>query len=327
MQRPFENSEEFQSEFEFGEESDSSFYDPVVLSDRKVGFSIKRRYPRDIRYKPPNNQNGKPDKVAVLWVNYDHPDEIEAGGADFETTNRARVTVRISTFSIYLNNHFDYDDTDQDSPLSDEVAASNRTPEPIGLEFMEDFYYDHQEGRFRDTKDRRYTGNELLDHVFRAHCETVHLWKGMGLRLKLALRGGTIGLLTLLADVLIAVLDRLFGRSLETDDRFGNYYRGYAPESFKRLNENTIDISGYRASRSTVVLFCCLVLVVGMVRYSGGHTGGFLSYIAQSNLMAISSTIVALWLLDVIVPRIVVSILNTVIKLRTFFVFKRFRFK
>ena len=238
-ERHFNSAEEFLEIFELGEE-DNHYYDPIIFSDAKAGFSIKRNYPKNIRYKPPLNRTGEPDSVAMFWINYTHPDDVRKL-AKHEGTSRGVPTVaRIKKLNKYLQNHFDYDNDNDESPTSEQVEASNRTPQPIGLEFFSDFYYNHEEKRFIDTQDRQYRPRELLDHIFKLHCNTVHPWKGLWLRARLAGRDRMVRMLPRLSGFIIWFLKVVFGRTLVNDDIMYIYSRGCQNEDFKRQNENTI---------------------------------------------------------------------------------------
>ena len=325
-ERHFNSAEEFLEIFELGKEDDH-YYDPIILSGAKAGFSIKRNYPENIRYKPPLNRKGEPDSVATFWVNYTHPDDIRNLAKHEGTSRGVPVVVRIERLSKYLQNHFDYDNNDDESPTSEEVEASNRTPQPIGLEFFSDFYYNHEKKCFIDTQDHQYRPRELLDHIFERHCDTIHLWKGLWLRARLAWRGRMVGMLSLLSDFIIWCLKVVFGRTLGNDDKMDIYFRGCQPEDFKRLNEDTIEIFGYRAGRSIIILFCVIILVGGFLAYPGGYTEGPVAYISSSNIMLLASTILMLWFLDVFAPRAIIILLSSIIRLRKWLLLKKFRIR
>ena len=320
----FNSAEEFLEIFELGEEGDH-YYDQIIFSDAIAGFSIKRNYPKNIRYKPPLNRKGKPDSVATFWINYTHPDDAKKFAKHKGASKGVPVVVRIQRLSKYLVNHFDYDNNDNESPTSEEVEASNRTPQPIGLEFFSDFYYNHEKERFIDTQDRQYRPRELLDHIFELHFDTIHLWKGLWLRARLAWRGRMVGMFSLLSSLIIWCLKVAFGRTLGNDDKMDIYFRGCQPGDFKRLNEDTIEIFGYRAGRSTIILFCVIILFGGFLAYPVGYTEGPVAYISSSNIMSLAFTILMLWLLDVLVPWVIIKLLSSIIRLRKWLLFKQFR--
>ena len=64
----FKNADEFIKEFDLG----SKYADVVILKDSEAGFSVKRAYPDNIRYKPAKKKNNEPDDLATIWVSYRH---------------------------------------------------------------------------------------------------------------------------------------------------------------------------------------------------------------------------------------------------------------
>jgi len=63
---PFNSAEEFLRLFNLGNEYLYSL--PTTLTDRKVGFSTRRNYPKDIRYIPPKTKEGKDDTVSLVHL-------------------------------------------------------------------------------------------------------------------------------------------------------------------------------------------------------------------------------------------------------------------
>lgn len=63
----FQKTSELLAKFDLESEE---YFDPLALGDRKVAFSVKRPYPENIRYKPAQSRNGKPDNVAAIWLVY-----------------------------------------------------------------------------------------------------------------------------------------------------------------------------------------------------------------------------------------------------------------
>lgn len=59
----------------FGIADNSDYTDVTHLTDRKIGFSVQRKYPDDILYIPLVNGNGLPDTVSLIHVVYSHPSE------------------------------------------------------------------------------------------------------------------------------------------------------------------------------------------------------------------------------------------------------------
>ena len=142
MTKPFETTEEFSARFDL--KLHPEYYDRVIYTDSKVGFSIKRNYPDNIRYKPAVKKDNTPDNVVTIWVGYTHPQETKKE----IDLNKVPLRVRVANMSIYRTHHFDYDFEDPECPTQNSVEHSSSTPKPIGLEYNNEFFYNHEDNVF-----------------------------------------------------------------------------------------------------------------------------------------------------------------------------------
>lgn len=67
----FESMEEFKKVFKFDEHDEYIEFTPLI--DVKIGFSIQREYPEDIKYKPPKTRDGRKDVLSLIHIVYFHP--------------------------------------------------------------------------------------------------------------------------------------------------------------------------------------------------------------------------------------------------------------
>ncbi len=130
----FEKPDDLKRAFEVEKAPELSDYKP--LANRKVAFSVHREYLDNIRYIPPRNKDGNPDTLALLEIIYEHPDE----SGKVET--KVRILLKASRYSHYLNGHFEYDFRDPNCPTIESVDQSRRTPRPIALSLVDEFFYD-----------------------------------------------------------------------------------------------------------------------------------------------------------------------------------------
>ena len=72
----FDNTQELIDAF--GIADSESYVDVTPLTDRKVGFSVQRKYPDDILYVPLVNREGEDDTVSLIHVVYSHPAEEDS---------------------------------------------------------------------------------------------------------------------------------------------------------------------------------------------------------------------------------------------------------
>lgn len=309
----FINTDEFVSQF-VGME-DNEFYDHVSLNDTKVGFSVKRHYPSDIRYKPAIGQkSNNPDNMAVIWVVYTHPDDTRKE----VSSSKVPIRIRIATMSQYLANHFDYNYSDEegDCPTLDSVEASASTPQPIELEYPGEYFYNHELNNFIDRHGNSLTGMDILNKVFDDHCRTVHLLWGLRLRVKLLTQDKFAGLLGGFVSTIELILKHFFGRTIEDDDALAGLFRPYKPESMKKYDSDSLNVLGYKASKRVVVVFCALVITMSYCRYLSGTSEDYWSTVGDSEFLSLAHGLILIWLLDVVAPWVLFWLMNSIIMLK-----------
>lgn len=305
----------------FGNLEPHGFYDPVTLTDTPVGFSIKKKYPDNIRYKPAVGQRTKePDNIAAIWVIYTPP-KINS-----PEISKVPIRLRISTMSQYRTKHWDYnfDDVEGDSPTKESLEASLATPQPVGLSYESEYFYDHQHHCFTDIKNNTLEGFEVLNQIFESHYKTVHLFWGLKLRLKLAWQSKFTGLLTLIIEFLKSILKFSFGRTIETNEMMAGIYEPYKKESLKKLDEDSLDLLGYKASKHVVILFCLLVIIFSIYRYNFESKTGYLSWLAEKEFLSTAHGLLVLWGIDVVIPLLLFFIINTLIVIKRKILFMTF---
>jgi hypothetical protein len=318
----FSNSQELLAQF--GDFASHELFDPIPLRDTRVGFSVKKNYPNDIRYKPAVGQNsGQPDNVATIWIVYAHPEDSPRRA----TSDAVPLRIRIATMSKYRSKHWDYDPEDKegDSPSRDSIEASAATPAPIELEYPGDFVFDHAQSSFFDRKGNRISGAEILDRVFQDHCNTVHRLRGLRLRTKLFTQAKLTGLLAVSSSLLVWTLKSFFGRSIEDNDMMAGAFRTYKLEALKKYDADSLDILGYKASKQVVILFCFLAILVSYHRFRSGASDDYISSIGGSEFLSIVHGVFLIWILDVVVPLAIFFLINGLIWLRTTVMFMKFK--
>ena len=169
------------------------------------------------------------------------------------------------------------------------------------------------------------TGIDILNRAYSDHCATVHLLKGFKLRLKLFAQSKGSGALSLTISFLTFILKTTFGRTLEEEDSFSALFHGYKKGSLKKLNEDSLNVFGYKASKPVIIVFCGTVIIISFLRYKFNISGGYLGHIASNNTLSISHGIFFLWFLDVVVPNLIFFLINGTIKLRTATIYRQFK--
>ena len=316
----FESAEEFRKEFDL--ESDQTYIEYRALNDRKVGFSLQRLYPKDIRYIPPKSKDGKPDVVALIHVVYTHPDEAK------ETFDSERVplVLRITKYSRYINikNRICYDFNNDNCPTKESVEISKSTPEPMSLEFIGDFFYDHSRTNFIDSKGNTLSGRQVLDNVFDKHCATVHWLKGLKLRFHVRFNRIRTKINEILIKFLKYLLINAFGRTLEPKDPISSVLGGYSKEDLKMTKTNIIEFRGYKASKNIIVTFCLIYLILYFIGIKIKLIKDI--FFNPNPLLVVPIVILILVFLDNVVPKFILWLINKRIKMRLKLYFKKFKF-
>jgi hypothetical protein len=291
----------------------SAYSKPEILSNRKVGFSVQRSYPEKIRFKSPKTKDNKDDVVALIHVVYTHPSESR------ETLDPKKVPliIRIGPYSRYLANHFDYDFEDSECPTEESVSQSKSTPRPIALDFLNEFFFNHERNLFLDDKNNLLPGVEVLDKVFEEHCNTIHWRKGLRLRSRTKTKSLLIAIISWVINLLPVILKKLFGRTIEEDDKsLRSVLEGYKISDLKKLTTDSLNIFGYKASRSVIITFCFFVCLVYLLQYILHLWPRYVEAVFSNNFLAITHAILVLWVLDVIIPRLLFHLMNALIKIR-----------
>ncbi len=304
----FQNNQEFLNAFDIA--NSKSYYDQVLLSDTKFGFSVKRNYPSNIAYKPILKQNGKPDTVAVLWVVLRETEKKKDG--------KILITVRISTFSLWGANHFDYSD-DPESPTKEAIEANQKKPKPVELECRDNFYYDPVRNNFVDKKGAVYSGEAILDFVFKEHCDTADPIRGVELRIKQFVRKLCDLIFIIIISPLIWVLDKIFHYDLGHKE---SYYKLpisltlYKFTDIRKREGEKLSLLGWSTHKETIVLFCVIVFVCSVGSYLEWWELKYFQHISKDNFLVITHAICALSFIEILPSVILYPLLNQIIKLR-----------
>jgi len=123
----------------FGDITSAGYLEPIHLTDTKVGFSVQRGYPTNIRYKPARNKAGEYDNIAVIWVVYE--DRLPQGDSLIP------IRLRIAMMSKYRSVHWDYDFQAEVCPTKESVLESKKSPQPLDLSLSGVWTYSPREAR------------------------------------------------------------------------------------------------------------------------------------------------------------------------------------
>jgi hypothetical protein len=286
----------------------AGYLSPVFLSDTRVGFSVQREYPKDIRFKPAKNNKGEPDDIAVIWVIYDETRKKEAD-------DRVPIRIRVGTMSRYRAKHWDYNFEDDDGPTKESVQTSRKTPQPLEVNFFDEYFYDTGKSVFINSSGAELSGVQILNAVFKLHCDSVHPILGLGLRSRKTASETVFRIIEFVVAGLTWTLRNVFGRTL--DDSFSRlgYFDGFLKENFKKIAVDSIEIFGYRASRRVILLFCAFV-VFGAFFALPPSRGSYVESLLNSEFLLLVHGLLLIYFLDELLPGVIFFLLNKVVQLR-----------
>jgi hypothetical protein len=313
------NTKQFIDLFNFTEES--GYYNPVHLQDEEIGFSIKKKYPTDIRFKPTLKQNGEPDDIMVIWLVFHLHKSLKTGS----NSKKYPIYIKINKYSLYRTKYFDYNFDDEESPTEVSLSVSKNTPQPLELEYFSDFFFDDALNCFVDNKGNLLTGIEMLNSVVKQHLNTVHIIKGFKIRTKIFAKSNVAGIFTLLIKILIFLLKYPFGRLLKDSDSELSLYHGFNNEDMKRITTDTVEIFKYHASKHVITTFCIIIIFISSIDYFFKLNSSYLKYITSNNLMIVTYSITLLLILDILIPQVLFHLINALVSLRNKIIFRKLK--
>jgi len=307
------NTEELISLFNLS----NDYYEQIILKDKGIiGFSIKRQYPSNISYKPLVNKEGNPITCALFHIILDKNND--------STSIKDRLILSVTHFNKYLENHYDYDFTNDESPTEEAVRLNKNIEKPINLENNDSFFYDRNLQAIVNEKGKPVKGDEILKELFEKHCQTVHPLKGLLLRAKIKTGSSLAKYYDRLEDIVEFLLLIIWDREIIRDK--STFFGKLMPASLKLLNIDSINIFGYKVSKKIAVLFSFSVLFFFTVFYLFNVRSEYIKIIFTNGLLAVCFIFASLFILDTIFPYyILIFIINVFRKLKWHYTFKRYK--
>lgn len=302
--KPFQTAEQVRDAF--GVAENGVYQEFIAFKDGKTGFSIKRSYPQDIPFKPPVKKDGSPDTFAMIRVLY-NPENIAADRLDLA---KVPVWIDISKHSKYYYSHFGYNFEDDDCPTQESLAVSLSTPQPVDLQFIDDFFFDHGTSQFLNKTGKHISGVDVLKEVFARHCATTREQQRKAWR--------PIARVGFICDSLIKFLDaalRLCFRKRLDHNR--SPLRPYRKEDIFLLKADSLEIFGYKTTKNVILTYAALTLGVYIIASGFGLSkNAFLASIWKHPLLTLCATLVTLPLLEYGGPQVIRLLANALKKIR-----------
>ena len=276
---------------------------PTRLIEKYVGFSVLRDYPKSSAFKPAFTPKGNADTVALIHVLVD-PDLPSSDG-------RTPVRVRVSKYSKYLSTNFDFDFSDECSPTEESVRLSQASIQPVDLMLTGEFAISGNPASILDKLGCRIGGKELLDRVFQRHCNSTRTLSSVQLRIRVRSVEGR--LLVLVGRASRFLLTKLLGRQLVPDKELKFLFYGYAPEDVRKISTESVKFFDYLVPKPVAIVFCSLVSAFFLFFHFLGGSSLYLRVISQNGQLAAVHGILALALLNDLLPVLLRKTLNVAI--------------
>ena len=289
-----------------------SGYDNSTPFRRGIGFSVQRPYPSTSRYKPPLKSNGDPDSVVLIAIAYE-PEDRASG-----FPNRVPVRARVSCYSRYISEHFDYNFQDvENCPTQSSIEASKLTPKPVDLYTASGrYFFDHSKDKLVNSDGQDVAVIDLVNNLYEQHLATVDKLKGFIFRLQLSSLAKASNLCVPLAGFLEWMLKTLCGRTIEPQDIYKWFSGEYDLKDMKLLKTESIDAFGYKASKNVIGTYCALLLIMFIIFKLIGATPHWIKVLSENSVLSIATSILALAFLDHIFPLIMLRLIKWAHKLR-----------
>jgi len=311
------DADELKNIFKIDELADK-YIEYIPLIDKKVGFSIKRKYPDNIRFKPPTTKDNEPDTLAIIHVYYFHPDE----NTDEIQSNNVPLFISIGTHSKYLGNPL-YDFNDDKCPTKESIEKSKKSCKPISLE-VTGYTYDHSINSLKD-KDESLSGEQILDKLFQEHCNTVHIFKGFKIQWQINSQKISVEIIRSLIKFLTKILWIICGYQFEPKNSMSGIFTYYKREDLKKVETNNINLFGYQASKHVIISFCFFVLMLVALSPALNLKLLFFENFIANGLAIICASYCSIWFLEYILPIFIYWLINGLISLKLYIFSRAFR--
>ena len=159
----------------------------------------------------------------------------------------------------------------------------------------------------------------MVAAVFREHCLTTHLIWGLKIRTAMRVSEGAYHILKAVTHALELVMLFLLGRKRKRNAEAWNATAEIPFSEYQIVPENelTIPSTGYKTTINTAVFFCTLVLIGAFVIYSLRTRVPELKIFFTHPMIVTAISILMLFGLDRVLPRIVAWMINKALNART----------
>jgi hypothetical protein len=307
--KPFDSAEEFKNALGALAPSYEEF---TPFKDMKAGFSVKRKYPPNLRFVPAKTRSGEDDSVALIKLSYLHPIDNDN---QFDP-KRVPLQISVSVFSRWMVNHWGFNFNDDHCPTKESLELSKASMQPLELRSDNAFFFDHSSGKIISREGKQFTGTDFLDLIFEHHIKSVRWLAGDWVQTKKRFYSRFARLFNALVVMGTWLLKIVFSREFEPSKNFAETYtKGYGLDQFKRRKVQTFNFFNYKAPIPILLIFC--VVMIASYVYSVLNEKTKLIAVFNNSAVIILFAFPAIWVLDWVLPHLLLYLLNIAIRIRT----------
>ncbi len=302
------------------------------------GFSIVKAYSYKSKFKPAITKEGKPDSVVLIKVGFYHK--------NIDSEYKAPLFIFISKASKYLlDNHIIYNPDDTGSPTEESLKESEKSWQPVDLREDERFVLNVKSKLIFDTQtNKNIFLRELVDYIYNLHIDTTKLRGLIFLKTKIFFKETTIKLIIVILkclwDILSLTGKKIGGKlwvdsTLEIDrDNFFLLFRQdkYTEKDLIPIVDNQkfkLLGSDYIISFHALLFISVILVIFFIIDYmalSHSKILFFFKNYSDNQLFLASMLVIIYFLIDRVMPRIVVCLINLFISFKSKVDYWKFRF-
>lgn len=298
-----------------------------------IGLSLLLKYPSNIKFVPIKNQKGELDSYCLFRIGYYHDDKKVIG-----KITKVPLHISVGLTSLYKSKHHWYDYSDKDSPSEEAVKRSELSQQPHSLDDFDRFEYHVEKSKIYDLKNKEYISPyKLVDYFFKLHLSTLtNLW----FLLKVKLREISLNVIKPIDNILKRINEIAFGKKMKEDTEFlVGELKPYKLDDLEDLattkDQTTIskkmkilgsDIPITYQSAKTFILFILTIYLTNF--YFDRDILGLYKLFTNANGDAVFSAsllIAFLLITDRLIPYVILYMINTLIRIKSYLTFLRIK--
>lgn len=289
------------------------------VDDSIIGVSLFRDYPKDGKFKPVLDRDGKPDNSVMVKICYD---------ASKNKGKRKKLIISVFKHSEYLSKYHFYDFAGKNGPTRQSIKLSNDSVQPANLDNNEQYQYSFKENKIYDSFSKNVvTPEDICTKMYKAHIRTTtDYWFLMKVKFKEI----SLKWIDSINNFLVKLIYFLFGKKIKkSDDWFVGIYKPYNRADLidseggekPRILGSDFPIS-YRSAVLLVLVFSIFFLTNYFFKKDLLGFVALFDEANNNNIFLASLVSLLLILIDQVIPLFILLLMNILIKLKSWITFE-----